>query len=71
MLQQNISKIILQYSKSTKWKKAKGHESEMSLAVFADVPETAKLPWECWGACFRKSVTNVELHLGWDEVLVN
>lgn len=34
-------------------------------------PKSVKLPGEPWRARFRKSVTNIELNLGWDHVLMS
>lgn len=40
------------------------------MAESAVSPKSAKLPSEHRRASFRKRVTNVELHLGWNQVLV-
>lgn len=44
---------------------------KLSLAKSAVSPKSAKLPGEPWRARFRKSVTNIELNLGWDHVLMS
>lgn len=50
--------------KNTVW------ESKLNMEKSAVSPKSVKLPREPCAAGFREGVSNVELHLGWDQVLV-
>lgn len=52
-------------------KHTRGLKSKLSLAQSRVPPESTELPLEPWGAGFREGVSNVELHLSWDKVLVS
>lgn len=43
---------------------------QSTLCQICRLPKSAKLSREPWGAGFRESVSNMKLHLGWDQVLV-
>lgn len=43
---------------------------KISMAECTVPPESAELPRKPCAACFGKGITNVEFHLGWNQVLM-